>query len=228
MLAHFTAIFKNRAARESFRVRAFIVALFLSVFFAIFEYSFLRERVQSEELYTAILFILITIVMIVFYYIIIVMEDGSIRDDIIDANEKAIEEGTKDTILDPAATMIHASAKYDALYHNKTIGVFEYDADGYLIKCNSRAIEIFGYQEEEIFELNLLGAKVNTALKAAIRDSLEYGSGYCNGFVTKHGNNKVTKNIVVTYGVKNSSGTVMGGVGVIKDETDFGTLWKTE
>ncbi|MCE8025337.1 MULTISPECIES: putative bifunctional diguanylate cyclase/phosphodiesterase [Halomonadaceae] len=113
-----------------------------------------------------------------------------------------------------------SEARYRAIFRHTPLGVMHFDREGQVVDCNEMCLDILGTSRQRLLGLNLLTQLNDERVSGAIRDALESGTGYFEGTYRAVVSGKQTPLRAFYSALRNESGDVVGGVGIIEDFTE--------
>ncbi|MBA1146307.1 EAL domain-containing protein [Ectothiorhodospiraceae bacterium WFHF3C12] len=109
---------------------------------------------------------------------------------------------------------------YRLIFKQAPLGILHFDADGNIIDCNEKFVEIIGSSRDRLLGLNMVNDLRDDAMKQAVRDALSTGWGYYEGTYESVTADKATPVRVFFNGIRDDVGEITGGVGVVEDFTE--------
>ena len=109
------------------------------------------------------------------------------------------------------------------LFDESPLGLFLFDAQGTIKSVNEQFVWLIGSSRELLIGLNTLQLPDQKIVKA-IQESLAGGFGRYEGYYHSTTAEKVTPVRVLFAPIKDDSGSILGGLGVIEDISDYMTL----
>ncbi len=112
---------------------------------------------------------------------------------------------------------------FQLLFDESPLGLFLFDAQGTISSVNEQFVRLIGSSRELLIGQNTLQLP-DRKIVEAIRKALDGGFGRYEGYYHSTTAEKVTPVRVLFAPIKDDSGAVLGGLGVIEDITDYMTL----
>ncbi len=110
--------------------------------------------------------------------------------------------------------------KYEKRFNKAPLGIFHYDEDGIIKKCNDEFVEIIGSSREDLIGFDMLNGLKNESLKEEVGSSLKRGKGLYEGEYTSVTGDKTTFVKVFLKGIKDEQGEINSGIGLVEDITE--------
>ncbi len=110
--------------------------------------------------------------------------------------------------------------QYRAIFDHVPIGILHYDITGTITQCNDEFVRIIGSSRDKLIGMEMLTRLKNKKVVKAVKDSLQKGTGQFNGNYMSVTANKVTPVRSRFNGIRDNKGRIIGGVGIIEDETE--------
>ncbi|NOX88720.1 MAG: response regulator [Calditrichaeota bacterium] len=111
--------------------------------------------------------------------------------------------------------------KFRTIFNDAPLGIFYINKESILTDCNQNFINIIGASYKELCGLHLLKLLKDEKLKEAIKAALSVGSGFYEGRYHSIIGNKVTPVRVHISGIHAMDGSIIGGVGIVEDLTEY-------
>lgn len=107
--------------------------------------------------------------------------------------------------------------KYQTLFTHAPLGILHYDTEGTILDVNIEFVKIIGSSREALIGLKMFKQLNDVQLLSEVRKSLNGGIGHFEGIYHSVTANKVTpvRGIFVT--LRDETGQVVGGTGIIED-----------
>ncbi|MBS3731633.1 MAG: PAS domain S-box protein [Desulfobacterales bacterium] len=113
----------------------------------------------------------------------------------------------------------NSEEKYRLIFENAPLGVLHFDQNGAITACNDNFVEIIGSSRDKLLGLNMLGLP-DQRLAAAVNKALAGQHGFYEGVYESVTADKTTPARVLFAPFVDSSGKILGGVGIIEDITE--------
>ena len=106
------------------------------------------------------------------------------------------------------------------VFEQSPLGMFQYDNSGRIIECNARMELIIGSDRSRIIGLNIFDDLRDENIKEAARTSLTRGDGYYEDVYESVTADKKTPVRAFFSGIRDGSGSIIGGVAMVEDFTE--------
>ncbi|MFP3981916.1 MAG: PAS domain S-box protein [Desulfobacterales bacterium] len=113
----------------------------------------------------------------------------------------------------------NSEEKYRLIFENAPLGVLHFDQNGAITACNDRFVELIGSSRDKLIGLNMLGLPDQNVV-AAVRAALAGQYGFYEGLYESATADKKTPARVLFAPFVDSSGKILGGVGIVEDITE--------
>ena len=111
--------------------------------------------------------------------------------------------------------------RYRMIFAHSPLGIAHFDQKGTIIDCNDQFEEIMGASYRKGPAFRMLENLEDPKMLAAIRASIEGGTGYYEGDYLSVKGEKLTPLRAIFSSVKSDDGYFMGGVGIFEDITEL-------
>jgi len=118
------------------------------------------------------------------------------------------------------AALRESEELYRLIFSQAPLGILHFDADGRIVDCNEKLVEIIGSTRNRLIGFNMLSNLSDDNMKAAVHQALKEGSGYYEDTYRSVTADKETPVRVFFNGVRDNLGHITGGVGVVEDFTE--------
>nr|NQU90388.1 PAS domain S-box protein [Bacteroidota bacterium] len=110
--------------------------------------------------------------------------------------------------------------KYSTIFKHSPVGLFNFSEDGVIVDCNENFVQIIGSSREVLVGLNMLDQLNDRKLKKALRDALNSGSGFYDGFYKSTTADKLTPVKVFFRVIRDQEGKFIDGIGIVENVSE--------
>lgn len=111
-------------------------------------------------------------------------------------------------------------SRYRSIFHSAPLGILHFDAQGSILDCNDKFLDIVGGRRGGVIGLDLCHDLIDSRVMDAVARALHEGSGYYEGdYVSIHSGRMIPLRAFFN-GIRDASGQIAGGVAVIEDFTE--------
>lgn len=126
-----------------------------------------------------------------------------------------------DDLISTEQELQYSRQRYKRIFNHSPVGIFHYDKEFKIKRCNPKFAEMFGSSVERILGFNIVTDLKNIEVEQAVRDSLTTGESVFEGWV-------YSEFAGINYCVKchfrsmhDDNHEITGGVAIIEDLTSF-------
>jgi two-component system, chemotaxis family, sensor kinase Cph1 len=117
--------------------------------------------------------------------------------------------------------LIVSEKKYRKLFDDSTDGLFITTRQGELIDANEALLDLFGFEREEIFGMDIRSLYEDPAERAAFQEAVERDNCVKDHPIRVHKKDGTPMHCLLTAGVRfTNDGSVLGYQGIVRDITD--------
>lgn len=109
---------------------------------------------------------------------------------------------------------------YRSVFENSPLGIFHFNAQGVITECNDELVRIVGSTFNKIIGLNIQKDFSDKKMIAAVKETLESGTGYYEDNYTSVTANKTTPLVIHFKAIYDTDSNIIGGVGLVEDVTE--------
>lgn len=109
--------------------------------------------------------------------------------------------------------------KFKSIFDNSPLGILYYNYKGIILDCNETFVSIIGSTKEKLLGINMLKQLPDQKLVRELENSLNEGLGIYEDYYKSITADKTTPVKGTFKGIKDSSGKITGGIGIIEDIT---------
>lgn len=129
----------------------------------------------------------------------------------------AADVGFAVTALRQRQALRQSESRYRQIFDHAPLGLLHYDPSGNVIDCNDAYVEIVGSSHDKVMEINLLRDLKDQRVVDAVRESLVCGESNIELPYRSVTADKVTPIRAFFAAIRDASGTVESGIGVVED-----------
>lgn len=107
--------------------------------------------------------------------------------------------------------------KYRNLFNEAPIGIIQYDEKGVIKECNDKFNDFMASSKDILVGLDMEEELENEGVIGGVKDSLEEGEGYFEGWYTSVTGNEKRYGRAKFKGLKNEEGEIDSGIGIVED-----------
>jgi len=107
--------------------------------------------------------------------------------------------------------------KYRNLFNDAPIGIIQYDEEGIIKECNDKFNDFMASSKDILIGMNMKEKLENEGVIEGVKDSLEEGEGYFEGWYTSVTGNEKRYGRAKFKGLKNEDGEIDSGIGIVED-----------
>jgi len=126
--------------------------------------------------------------------------------------EQKVRERTKE--------LRNSERQLSSIIKHSPAGIFHYDASSTITNANKRFEDIIGADESVLIGFNMLENLIDPKIILAVQSSLKGNIGYFEGAYTSVSGQNSMHLRAEFVPIKNNAGAVIGGVGVLEDDTE--------
>lgn len=107
--------------------------------------------------------------------------------------------------------------RYQALFENSPIGIFQFDKESVIVDCNEAFADSLGSSKECLIGLNMFGQLENKDFLASLSTMFQTGAGNFEGFYQSLTGTQATYLRAILKALYSSKGQITGGLGIVED-----------